>query len=68
MVASGGVRGCCVRRRSHFHSAESSGHSLEAVVREELELQEEEEAEERATRRDVLFVDKDEGLVGESFV
>ena len=29
-----------------------SGHSFEAVVGEKLELQEEEEAEERASRRD----------------
>ena len=35
------------------------------MVWEELELEEEEEAEERAARRDVLFVDKDEGLVGD---
>ncbi len=63
MVTSGGIRGCCVRRRrSHFNSAEASGHSLEAVIGEELELQEEKEAEERAAGRDVLFVDKDEGL------
>jgi len=41
MVTSGGIRGCCVgRRRSHFDRAEASGHSLEAVIREELELQE----------------------------
>ena len=40
MVTSGGIRGCCVRRRSHFHGAEVSGHSLEAVIGEELELQE----------------------------
>jgi hypothetical protein len=41
MVTGGGVRGCCVgRRRSHFHGAEASGHALEAVIREELELQE----------------------------
>jgi len=33
------------------------------VVGEELELQEEEEAEEQAARRDVCLVDKDEGLV-----
>ena len=66
-VTSGGIRGRCVRRRrrSHFHGAETSGHSLEAVVGEELELQEEEEAEERAARRDVFLVDKDEGLVGD---
>ena len=47
MVTSGGICGCCVRRRrSHFHGAEASGHSFEAVIGEELELQEEEEAEE----------------------
>jgi hypothetical protein len=41
MVTSGSVRGCCVgRRRSHFHGAEASRHSLEAVIGEELELQE----------------------------
>ena len=33
------------------------------MVGEELELQEEEEAEEQAARRDVCLVDKDEGLV-----
>ena len=56
-VTSGGIRGRCVRRRrSHFHGAETGGHSLEAVVGEELELQEEEEAEERAARRDVFLV------------
>jgi hypothetical protein len=39
MVTSGGIRGCCVgRRRSHFDRAEASRHSLEAVIREELEL------------------------------
>ncbi len=43
MVTSGGIRGCCVRRRrSHFHGAEASRHSLEAVIGEERELQEEE--------------------------
>ncbi len=53
MVTGGGIRGLCVRRRrSHFHGAEVSGHSFEAVVGEKLELQEEEEAEERASRRD----------------
>jgi hypothetical protein len=37
MVTSSGIRGRCVRRRrSHFHGAEASGHSLEAVVGEEL--------------------------------
>ena len=41
MVTSGGIRGRCVRRRrSHFHGAEASGHSLEAVIGKELELQE----------------------------
>ena len=66
VVASGGVRGRCIRRRrSHFHGAEAGGHSLKAVVWEELELEEEEEAEERAARRDVALVDKDEGLVGD---
>ena len=58
--------GCCVRRRrSHFHGTEASGLSLEAVIGEELELQEVKEAEERAAGRDVLFVDKDEGLLGD---
>ena len=57
MVTSGGIRDCCVRRkRSHFHGAEASGHSLEAVIGEELELPEKKEAEERAAGRDVLFV------------
>ena len=33
IVTSGGIRGCCVRRRrSHFHGAEASGHSLEGVI------------------------------------
>ena len=41
MVTSGEVG----RRRSHFDRAEASGHSLEAVIREELELQEYEEVE-----------------------
>ena len=69
MVTSGGIRGCCVRRRrSYFHGAEASGHSLEAVIGEELELQEEEEAEERAAGRDVLFVDKDDEHLCEFFV
>ena len=64
MITGGGIRGRCIGRgRSHFHSAKAGGHPLEAVVWEELELEEEEEAEERAARRDVLFVDKDEGLV-----
>ena len=64
VVTGGGIRGRCIGRgRSHFHSAEAGGHPLEAVVWEELELEEEEEAEERAARRDVSFVDKDEGLV-----
>ena len=66
MVTCGGIRGCCVgRRRSHFHGAEASGHSFEAVIGEELELQEEEEAEKRAAGRDVLFFNKDEGLVSD---
>ena len=66
VITSGGIRGRCIRGRgSHFHGAEAGGHSLEAVVREELELEEEEEAEERAARRDVALVDKDEGLVGD---
>ena len=66
MGTSGGIRGCCVRRRrSHFHGAEASGHSFEAVTGEELELQEEKEAEERAAGRDVLFVEKDESLVSD---
>ena len=66
MISGGGIRGRCFgRRRSHFHGTEASGHSFKAVVGGELELQEEEEAEERASRRNVLFVDKDEGLVGD---
>jgi hypothetical protein len=64
VITCGSIRGRCIRRRrSHFHGAEAGGHPLEAVVWKELELEEEEEAEERAARRDVLFVDKDEGLV-----
>ena len=66
VITSGGIRGRCIRGRgSHFHGAEAGGHSLEAVVREELELEEEEEAEERGARRDGALVDKDEGLVGD---
>jgi hypothetical protein len=65
MISGGGIRGGCFgRRRGHFHGTEASGHSFKAVVGKELELQEEEEAEERASRRDVLLVDKDKGLVG----
>ncbi len=66
VVTSGSIRGRCIRRRrSHFHGAEAGGYSLEAVVWEELQLEEEEEAEERAARMDFVFVDKDEGLVGD---
>ena len=39
MVTGGGIRGRgrgVRRRRSHFHGAEAGGHSLEAVVWEEL--------------------------------
>ena len=43
-------------RRSSFHSAETGGHSLEAVVREELELQEHEEPEEDCIRWDAGLV------------
>ena len=64
MVTGGGIRGLCdSRRMRYFHGAKASGHSFEAVVGEEFELQEEEEAEERASGRDVLLIDKDEGLV-----
>ena len=66
VVTSGGIRGRYIRRRrSHFHGAEAGGHSLESVVWEELELEEEEEAKERAARRDVALVDEGEGLVGD---
>ena len=58
-VGSLGIGG---RRRS-FHGAEAGGHSLEAVVWEELELQEHEEPEEDCIRWDVSLVDEREGLV-----
>ena len=46
--------------KGSFHSAEAGGHSLEAVVREELELQEHEEPEEDCIRWDVGLVDERE--------
>ena len=55
-------------RRSSFHSAETGGHSLEAVVREELELQEHEEPEEDCIRWDVGLVNECEGLVFEAVI
>ena len=50
-------------RRSSFHSAETGGHSLEAVVREELELQEHEEPEEDRIWWGVGLVNECDGLV-----
>ena len=60
-VGSLGISG----RRSSFHGAKAGGHSLEAVVWEELELQEHEEPEEDCVWWDVGLVDEREGLVGE---
>ena len=50
-------------RRSSFHSAETGGHPLKAVVREELELEEHEEPEEDCVWWDVGLVNESEGLV-----
>ena len=65
MVISGSsVRGLSIRRRwSDFHSAETGGHPLKAVVREELELEEHEEPEEDCVWWDVGLVNESEGLV-----
>ena len=60
-VGSLGIGG----RRSSFHGAKAGGHSLEAVVWEELELQEHEEPEEDCVWWDVGLVDEREGLVGD---
>ncbi len=52
-------------RRSSFHSAEAGGHSLEAMVWEELELEEHEEPEEDSVWWDVGLVDEREGFVSD---
>ena len=49
--------------RSGVHSTESSSHSVKAVVGEELQLEEQEEAEEDSIRRDIGLVDEVKGLI-----
>jgi hypothetical protein len=51
--------------RNSFHSAETGGHSLEAVVWEELELEEHEEPEEDGVWGDVGLVDERESFVSD---
>jgi hypothetical protein len=64
VIAGSGVGSLSISgRRGSFHSAEASGHSLEAMVWEELELEEHEEPEEDSVWRDVGLVDEREGLV-----
>ena len=60
MVTGSSVRGLNFsrRRRSHFHSAETSGHSFKAVVWKELELEKQEESEEGSAWRDVRLVNE----------
>ena len=64
MITGGGIRGCCIGRgRSHFHSAEAGGHPLEAVVWEELELEEQEESVVDSVGWDVGLLDELECFV-----
>ena len=49
--------------RSGVHSTESGSHSVKAVVREELQLEEQEEAEEDSIRRDIGPVDEVKCLI-----
>jgi hypothetical protein len=66
VIAGSGVGGLSISgRRGSFHSAEAGGHSLEAMVWEELELEEHEEPEEDSVWRDVGLVDEREGLVSD---
>ena len=66
VIAGSGVGGLSISgRRGSFHSAEAGGHSLKAMVWEELELEEHEEPEEDSVWRDVGLVDEREGLVSD---
>ena len=47
VVSGSSIRGLSIRRgRGDFHSAETGGHSFEAMIREELVLEEAEEPKE----------------------
>jgi hypothetical protein len=52
------------RWRINIHGADLSGHSLECVIRKELQLEEEKEAEEGCVGRNVLFVDECYDFIG----
>ncbi len=67
-ISCRGIGSLSISGRSSFHSAETGGHSLEAVIKEELELQEHEEPEEDCIRWDVGLVNECEGLVLEAVI
>jgi len=64
VISSSSIGGLSiVWRRSGIHSTESSGYFLEGVIWEELQLEEQEEAEEHSVGRNVSFVDEVEDFV-----
>ena len=64
MVTCSSVSGLSVSRwRIGIHSADSSGHSLKGVIRKELQLEEEKEAEECCIGRDVMLVNECEYFI-----
>ena len=64
VVSSSSIRGLGIRgRRSDFHRAETGRHSFEAVIGEELVLEEAEESEEGRIGRDVGSIDEDKSVV-----
>ena len=66
MISRSGVGSLSISgRRSSFHSTEAGGHSLEAMIWEELELEEHEEPEEDSVWWDVGFVGECEGFVSD---
>ena len=65
MVSGSGISGLSIGwRRSGIHSTEAASHFLEGMIWEELQLEEQEEAEEHSVGRDVRFVDEVEDFVG----
>jgi len=64
VISGSSIRGLSIRRgRSNFHSAETGGHSFEAMIREEFVLVEAEESKEGGIWWDFGSVNEDEGVV-----
>ena len=66
VISGSRIRGLSIRRgRTDFHSAETGGHFFEAVVGEELVLEEVEEPKEGGIWWDFESVDEDKGIVSD---